>query len=117
MAASAAALTYTPVFKASIGGRFLTETVLSISAEAEEYKAKGIAVDVTKLGLPDGLVDLTYCKLFLDEKSEKAYKCQIIKGKLVIYQTGAEKKYAVELTEAEGKSLKGFTVRVIAIGV
>jgi hypothetical protein len=116
MAASAAALTYENTFKASIGGRFLVETTLSITGEAEEYKKGGIEVSLEKLGLPDGLVDVTLCKLFRDEKNEKAFLAEITKGKLILYAAGAEKKQAIELTEAEGKALKGCTVHVIAIG-
>jgi hypothetical protein len=116
MAASAAALAYETIFRTSVGGRFLTETILSISGEAEEYKKGGITVDLTQLGVPNGNIDLTLVKLFLDEKNEKAYEAQIIKGKLVLFASGKEKTFKAELTEAEGKALKGFTCRVIAIG-
>jgi hypothetical protein len=116
MAASAAKLLYENLFKTSIGGRFLTLVKVSIEGEAEEYKKGGIALDFAKLGLPDGLVNVALCLNFLDEKNEKAYNAQIVGEKLVIFGAGAEKTFGAELTEAEGKALKGFTCTLLVIG-
>ena len=119
MAASAAALKYEVLHKKSIGDVFLTVTKVEISGEAEEYKKGGIPLLGTEagLGLPLGVIDACFVQgFFTDEKLEKAYMAQIVKEKLVVFQTGAEKKYSIELTEAEGKALKGYTAIIITIG-
>ena len=116
MAASAAALKYEVLTKVSIGGRFLTVTKVEINGEAEEYKKGGIAISATSLGLPDGLADAVFSAGMFDEKSEKQYDVQVVKGKLILYASGAEKKPNAELTEAEGKALGKYFATVIAIG-
>jgi hypothetical protein len=117
MAASAAGLKYEVLTKISIGARWLTIVKVAINAEEEEYKAKGIAISPEKLGLPDGLLDLAFVAGDVtDEKVEKAFGANIEKEKLVIFATGAEKKAAAELSEAEGKALKGYFAIVVAIG-
>jgi hypothetical protein len=118
MAASAAAPTYSaPSLKVSIGGRFLVVTEVSINAEAEEYKKGGISLEYGKLGLPDSLVDLVFLPSgFTDEKDEKQYDAQILKEKLILYASGKEKTFAAELSEAEGKALKGWSGLLLVVG-
>lgn len=118
MAASAAKLEYGEPFKASLGGRFVTLTEIKIAGEAEEYKAKGIPLEYSKLGLPDALVDIIFLTggSFLDEKSEKQYSAAIVKEKLILYASGKEKTFNVELSEAEGKGLRGGYAVVVALG-
>jgi hypothetical protein len=116
MAASAAKLTYKKLFRTSIGGRFLTLIQVSIEGEAEEYKKGGIAINKEELGLPDSIIDACLCLNFLDEKNEKAYNAEVIEEKLVLFATGAEKGFSPELTEAEGKTLKGYTCTLLVIG-
>jgi hypothetical protein len=118
MAASAAKLEYGEPFKASLGGRFVTLTELKIAGEAEEYKKGGILLEYSKLGLPDALVDLAFLTggSFLDEKSEKQFDAAIVKEKLILYASGKEKTFNGELSEAEGKALKGYYGFVVALG-
>jgi hypothetical protein len=116
MAASAAALSYEVLSKTSIGGRWLTVTKVSIAGEAEEYKAKGIALNPTSLGLPDGLLDFGLVNLLLDETNAKSFDAQIVGKKLVLFQAGKEKTWSPELTEAEGKALKGWAATIVSVG-
>lgn len=118
MAASAAKLEYGEPFKASLGGRFVTLTEVKIAGEAEEYKAKGIALEYAKLGLPDSLVDVIFMTAgsVFDEKSEKQFDATIVKEKLILFASGKEKSFNAELTEAEGKALKGYYGFVVAFG-
>jgi hypothetical protein len=118
MAASAAELSYgAPIRKFSIGGRFLVLLEVSINGEAEEYKKGGIPLENSKLGLPDSLVDLIFMPSgFTDEKDEKQYDAQVLKEKLILYASGKEKTFSLELTEAEGKALKGWSALLLVIG-
>jgi hypothetical protein len=118
MAASAAALTYGPrTLKTSIGGRYLIAIEVSINEEAEEYKKGGISLEYSKLGLPDSLVDLIFFPSgFTDEKDEKQYDAQVLKEKLILYASGKEKAFAAELSEAEGKALKGWSGQLVVVG-
>lgn len=116
MAASAAALEYKELFKVSNGGRWLTGTEVKIEGEKEEYKLKGIAISPEKLGLPDGLLDSAFSLGMLDETSAKMYDAIIVKEKLILYASGTATKFNTELSEAEGKALKGYYAVVIAIG-
>jgi hypothetical protein len=117
MAASAAKLSYKKLFKTSIGGRFLTITEIAIEGEAEEYKKGGILLEYAKLGLPDSIVDLVFLPSgFTDEKDEKQYTAQVLEEKLLLYASGKEKTFNAELSEAEGKALKGWSTIVVAIG-
>lgn len=117
MAASKAkGFSYGEPFKVSIGGRFFTQTVLSIVGEEEEYPKGGIPIEASKLGLPDGLADVMWANLIISEKEAyKSYDCQIIGGKLVIWSAGKEKEFSAEVAEGSG-ALKGYTVTVWAIG-
>jgi hypothetical protein len=119
MAASKAEVKYEQLLKISIGGRWLTVTKVSISGEAEEYKAKGIPLTSgpSGLGLPDELLDAAFVLGdFTDEKVEKALAANVNGEKLVLFGAGAEKKAGAELTEGEGKALKGYFCLIAAIG-
>ena|ERR1700743_1446111 len=117
MAASAAKLSYKKMFKTSIGGRFLTLTEIAIEGEAEEYKKGGIPLEYSKLGLPDSIVDLAFLPSgFTDEKDEKQFDAQVLEEKLLLYASGKEKAFAAELSEAEGKALKGWSATILVIG-
>jgi len=117
MAASAAKLSYKNLSKTSIGGRFLTITEIAIEGEAEEYKKGGILLEYSKLGLPNARLDLAFLPSgFTDEKDEKQFDAQIVEEKMLLYSSGKEKTFNAELTEAEGKALKGWSAIVVAIG-
>jgi hypothetical protein len=116
MAAAAAKLSYEELFKVTIGGRWFTGTKVSIEGENEEYKKGGIALEPKSLSLPLGLLDAAFTQGLFDEKSEKQFDALLVKEKLVAYASGAEKKFNAELTEAEGKALKGYYAIVYATG-
>lgn len=117
MAASKAkGFEYEQPFKFAAGGRFFTQTVAKIIGEEEEYPKGGIPINFVSCGLPDGLVDAAWANLIVSEKEAyKSYDCQVIKEKLVIWQSGKEKEFAPELEEGKG-ALKGYTVTIWAIG-
>lgn len=117
MAASAAAISFGPIFKTSLGARFFVAMQISITAEEEEYKKGGIALPYSSLGLPDSIVDSIFLPAGLtDEKSEKQYDALILKEKLILFAGGKEKTFNAELTEAEGKALKGWYGFLVALG-
>lgn len=119
MAASAAALKYEQLHKRAVGGDWLTVTKIEINGEAEEYKKGGIAVNagIGGLGLPDAILKAAWLTgPFTDSKFEKAFDNVIQGGKLILFATGAEKKYAAELEEAEGKALAKYNGVVVAVG-
>lgn len=114
--------------KVSLGGRFLTVTEIKIKGEEEEYPKGGLEIEPLKLGLPDGLVEAIWTTPLLEAKASefqkggfKAYPAQIntFTSKnpvLTLLQAGKEKEFGLELEEANGKALKGYTATVWAIG-
>lgn len=118
MAASAAKVEYGAPSRISIGGRFFTTVEVKIAGEAEEYKTGGIALDYTKLGLPDNKPELVLIAegYFVSESNNKVISAILSKEKLILFGGAKEKGIAAELEEAEGKALKGYHGLLLAIG-
>jgi hypothetical protein len=145
MAASKAkGFEYSKSFASKIGGVLLTVTEVKIKGEEEEYPKGGLELEPEKLGLTDGLISgvepalttpglttpigLIWCTPLMESKfgefkkgGGKAYPAQIttFEGKnpvLTLLQAGKEKEFALELEEAQGKSLKGYFAYVFCVG-
>jgi hypothetical protein len=112
---------YGESIKASIGGRYLTITEITLGTE---YKTEGIEVNPEKLGLTDGLIDAAWCCNVAGlAKAAKALIPSIVvsggppasKMKLQLYEAGKEKEFLPEEAE-KGEVGKEMKVVICAIG-
>lgn len=105
------ALAYGEPFKTSVGGRFLTSTTVTFDTE---YPTGGYTLDGTKLGLPDGKIDLAFAGTAIPAGGATAFAAKIVGGKLQLYQAGEAAKPLAEL--ANKTDVHTISAQVIAVG-